>query len=132
MLLNNFFASKEYGIKAACKIISLLLFCFATIFILFCTAAFVITKTDFSYGIIFPVTTILLSLASFIDSFVISRIVKENGFVIGLVVAAIIFSLVLCVSLYFKQFKLSAIMLTKLSAIVLSGVIGGIVGVNTN
>ncbi|MEG0019332.1 MAG: TIGR04086 family membrane protein [Oscillospiraceae bacterium] len=132
MLLNNFFASKEYGIKTVCKIISLLLFCFATIFILFCIAAVIITKTDFSYSIIFPVTTALFSGAAFIDSFIVSRLIKENGLAIGIIIGIIIFSAVLIMSIWFKQFKISGIMFTKLTAIMLSGIIGGVLGVNTN
>lgn len=131
-MLSNFISSKEYGIKIAGKVLSLILFCFLTVLVFFSIAAFIITKTDFSYEILVTLTTSLLALSAFVDSFVVSRIIKENGMFIGLIIGAIIFIFVLLASIFYGQLKLSSMLFTKFAAIMLSGTIGGIVGVNIN
>lgn len=131
-MLSNFISSKEYTLKIIGKVLSLMLFCFITVLLFFLIAAFVITKTDFSYEMLATITTILLSAAAFLDSFVVSRFIKENGLVIGAIIGTIIFVFVLIASLSLGQFRLSSMLFTKLAAIVISGVIGGIIGVNTN
>ena len=94
--------------------------------------AFIITKTDFSYELLNPVTSAISAVSSFVCGFMISRWFKEKGLFCG-IFAALVLSLFLCIlSLYYSSFEISRMFVIKTSIIFVSGSAGGITGVNTN
>ncbi|MEG1862792.1 MAG: TIGR04086 family membrane protein [Oscillospiraceae bacterium] len=104
--------------------------CLATIGFLFCCAAFLIVKIDTPEYVLVPLTTGLMTFACFLDSFLLSKLFKENGMIIGLAAAAISILLIVSSALIYGTFTLSNIFLTKVFAIILAGALGGILGVN--
>ena len=93
--------------------------------------AFVLGKMETLPKGIIPVLTIIVScVAVFFGSFIASLMLKEKGIVNGLIIAFIFSAIVLSIAFftYEAEFGLSGI--TKLAAIFISGILGGILGVN--
>ena len=93
--------------------------------------AFILGKMETLPKGIIPVLTIIVScVAVFFGSFIASLMLKEKGLVNGLIIAFIFSAIVLSIAFftYEAEFGLSGI--TKLSAIFISGILGGILGVN--
>ncbi len=110
--------------------ISYLCFCIATLGFLLCIAAFAITKIDTPEYILIPLTTILLTFTSFLNSYALGKVFKEKGIAIGCSVAAIISIIIIALAVYFETFSFSNILYTKIASVFLAGVLGGILGVN--
>lgn len=93
--------------------------------------AFILGKMETLPKGIIPVLTIIVScVAVFLGSFIASLMLKEKGIVNGLIIAFIFSAIVLSIAFftYEAEFGLSGI--TKLAAIFISGILGGILGVN--
>ena len=93
--------------------------------------AFILGKMETLPKGIIPVLTIIVScVAVFFGSFIASLMLKEKGIVNGLIIAFIFSAIVLSIAFftYEAEFGLSGI--TKLAAIFISGILGGILGVN--
>ena len=95
-----------------------------------CIAAFGITKIDKPEYILIPLTTILLTLSSFLDSYALGKIFKEKGIMIGCCVAGIFSVIVITLAVHFDTFSFSNILYSKLLAVTFAGILGGILGVN--
>ena len=115
----------------AIKIIIFFLLCIATILFFFCITAFVLVQIDTPEYILIPLTTTLLALSSFIDSFIISKVLKENGLFTGIFIGFVFTLITIALSLYYKTFALTSLFLTKTAAVLFSGMFGGILGVNS-
>ncbi len=107
-----------------------IVFCIATLGFIRSVAAFMIVKVDTPEYILLPLTTLLLTFSSFTDSFLLAKSFKENGIQTGLTVGLIFVAIVIMLSLYYQTFSFTNIFLTKVTAILSAGVLGGILGVN--
>ncbi len=116
--------------KIFIKTIQLLLICCSTLGFFLCISAFAITNADTPEYILLPLTTVLLTLSSFLDSFLLAKSYKENGIKTGLIIGCIFTLIVVFLSVYYRSFSITNILLTKIAAIMLAGIIGGIIGVN--
>ena len=129
-MLQNFMLSAKPWQKYLMGIISFFLLCIATLLFMLCIAAFGITKVDTPEYVLIPLTTVLLTVSSFLDSFCLGKVFKEKGMLIGLSVGFIFSILIVVLSVHFGIFAFSNILYTKLSAVVLAAMCGGILGVN--
>lgn len=78
-----------------------------------------------------PVLTVIVScVAVFLGSFIASLLLKEKGIVNGLIIAFLFSSIVLCIAFFIYEAEFGLSGLTKLAAIFISGILGGILGVN--
>ncbi len=131
-MLYNFLSANRDTFKNLFKIILFILLCFSTLTLFMCITAFVIYHINFTYDTLYPVTTIILCLSAFIDGFIISKIVKENGLILGVLAGAVICIIVIITSVYMGNFQITENLLTKIIATILSGALAGIIGVNLN
>ena len=112
------------------KLLSFILLSVATLLFLLCLAAIGITRIDTPEYILIPLTTILLTVSSFLDSYRLGKVFKEKGMVIGITIGTIFSILIIVLALYFGTFAFTQIFATKISAVMLAGICGGILGVN--
>ena len=118
------------GKRARAIIISLLLTTIISAGLLALMALILGKMETLPKGII-PVLTIIVScVAVFLGAFIASLMLKERGIINGLVIAFLFSAIVLSVAFftYETEFGLSGV--TKLAAIFISGILGGILGVN--
>ena len=111
--------------------ITFLMVSLATLVFMLCIAAFMLTRIDTPDYILIPLTTVMLTVSSFLDAFLIGKVQKENGILIGLSIAGIFCMLITVVALHYKTFQLSSIFISKIAAVLFAGIAGGIAGVNT-
>lgn len=80
---------------------------------------------------IIPVMTVIIScIAVFLGSLFASMMLKEGGIINGLIIAFLFSSIVLCIAFFTYETEFGLSGLTKLAAIFISGILGGILGVN--
>ena len=131
-LLQKIIINKSNIIKFTVKFLSVSLLCFFICSILFCLTAAIVSKLNFSYEILYPVIAIILAVSAFLNGFIISRWYKENGLIYGILAGFTILIILIIFSLKYSLFSLSSHFLTKTITVIVSGAIGGIIGVNTN
>lgn len=104
----------------------------ATIAVLLLMAiSFLLSKTGVLPKNVLPITTtVIASVAVFCGGLVSSFYLKEKGILNGLIVAAVFSIVLFCISAFVYQVEFGGAGLTKFAAIFLSGILGGIVGVN--
>ena len=129
-MLQKFMLSAKPWQQFLLKVLSFIMLCVTTLLFLMCIAAFAITRIDTPEYVLIPLTTILLTVSSFLDSFALGKIFKEKGIVLGAIVGIIFSILVVLLSIYFNTFVFTQIFITKISAVMLAGICGGILGVN--
>ena len=129
-MLSKFLYGKTETIKMAFKFILMVLLCILVILLLFCITSFTLCKFDFSYTILPSLTTVILGIGAALSSFVISGIHKQNGLFWGFFVGLIITLCLLIISASLNYFSLSFNTFVKPVIIIISGAIGGILGVN--
>ena len=112
------------------KFLAFTMLCVFTLLFLICIAALGITRIDTPEYVLIPITTILLTTSSFLDSFLLGKIFREKGIVIGFIVGLIFCALIILLSIHYKTLVFSEIFITKISAVLLAGICGGILGVN--
>lgn len=131
-MLYHFFTKNIDNIKIIYKIIYTVLICLFIFGILCCTSAFFVTKIDMSYEVIPFNISIILGFSAAFSGFVLSRSAKENGLFWGIFAGVIIFLFVSIIAIVSGYFKINTNFFTKFLITVISGAIGGIVGVNIN
>lgn len=89
-----------------------------------------ITSIDTPEYILVPLTTILLTLSSFIDSFLLAKVQKEKGIAIGFSTGIIFSVIVITLAIYHNSMVFTGIFFSKIFACILAGTLGGILGVN--
>lgn len=104
--------------------------CITTLIFLLCIAAFTITRIDTPDYILIPITTVLLTCSSFIDSFLLGKTYKEKGFITGIAVGLIFSCLITLIAIKFGLFSFNEIYISKICAVMFAGISGGILGVN--
>lgn len=117
--------------KNIIKIVSFVIICLFTFLIFMSVGAVIITKIDTAESFLIPFTTVLCAVSSFTDSFILSKIKRENGLIIGLSTGIVFCIIILVLSKYYNSFHITPLLGTKIAAIIISGALGGILGVNT-
>ena len=95
-----------------------------------CMGALIITNVDTPDYILIPLSTILITMASFLDSFVIAKLFKENGLFVGLVIGLIFALLIVIIALVHSSMAFTSLFISKIRSVIAAGLIGGIIGVN--
>lgn len=102
-----------------------------TCILLFLITAFLLTKAGYiPDGIISTVTIALSAVSCFIGGFISGRIIRRSGILIGCATGFILFFIQLITSLIVGELSPSVLIFIKAAALILSGAIGGIFGVN--
>ena len=123
--------SAKPGQRILINFISILFLTVATLGFFLCLVAFVIIRIDTPEYILIPLTTVILTFSSFLDSFLLAKVLKENGIAIGILTGIFFAVFIIAIALYYNTFCISNILITKILAVVLAGAVGGIIGVNT-
>lgn len=98
---------------------------------LYLIAAFIITKSgQIPLGVISTLTTILSGLSCFIGGFISGKIVKKSGILTGAAAGFTLLLIQLIYSLISESLNPSVLLIIKSAVLLLSGAIGGIIGVN--
>ena len=129
-MLQKFMLSAKPWQQFILKLLSFILLSVATLLFFLCLAAIGITKIDTPEYILIPLTTILLTVSSFLDSFLLGKMFKEKGIAIGIIAGTVFSTLIIALSFYFGTFAFTQIFATKIVAVMLAGMCGGILGVN--
>lgn len=104
----------------------------------FTTAAFMLVFASLMYllkiggGYASPFATVSLAAGSFAAAFYSAKHIGSKGYLTGMIVGLLTFALVTVISLIVDRSGLSINTLFHLIIILLSSIIGGIVGVNRN
>lgn len=91
--------------------------------------SFVMCKKDVPFVLLNPFSAGLLMLGSFLSGYLAARRIRERGMVVGAMCGLFIFLLLLLGS-FMSQFDVGLAALIKLIISMVSGAIGGIMGVN--
>lgn len=92
--------------------------------------SFVVLVFDLDDGFSAPFATLSLALGTFAAAFYSARSVGSRGYLVGLTVGIISFLIVLLISLFVSKQSIGANTVFHLIIIVISSLIGGILGVN--
>ncbi len=91
--------------------------------------SFLMCKKDVPFMLLNPFSAGLLMLGSFISGYLAARRIRERGMMVGALCGLMIFLLLMLAS-FMNKFDVGLIALLKLIIAVVSGAIGGIIGVN--
>lgn len=105
--------------------------CVATGLFFLCGGAFYITNVDTPEHILIPLTTVLITLASFLDSVLLAKIFREKGIVIGLCTGTIFSLIIVIISAWYGNIAFTSIFVTKILSVIFAGILGGVLGVNS-
>lgn len=130
-MLQKFLLTLQPWQKYLIKAVTFVAVCIATLGFMLCIAAFMIIRIDTPDYVLIPLTTILLTLSSFIDSFMLAKVMRENGIVIGVSVGAVFTVLVILLAVYHGTLALTGLFFSKITAVFFAGALGGILGVNS-
>ena len=131
-MLRNFAVNKSDILKLIFRSIFCLIICLFTVSLLLAVAAFFISKINFSYEHLLPLTAFICGVSAFADGFLISRWQKENGMFWGIFAALLIITVICLFSVYYRNFSFSSVLFLKTIIALTAGAIGGILGVNVN
>lgn len=92
--------------------------------------AFVLTMGDFSKSAAIPFSSVAVAVGTFVASIVASKKYGRMGLAMGLITAFVLFSLLSIVSVIVSDSDISLLILIRFAIVMLSGAIGGIMGVN--
>lgn len=101
-----------------------------TMFLLMLLFAAALSSFPLPLSVFAPAGLIIGCLGSMAAGFLCSLMSREKGFLFGIVCGFLLFLILLLVALLVWQQKLGSYTLVKLFAMLLSGAIGGIIGVN--
>lgn len=93
--------------------------------------ALIVTLLDLDISSTGPLASICIGISSAISGYIAARKIKRKGIVIGGLCGLIIFFLIKLISLLINSSGITLITFIHLIIIVLSGCIGGIIGVNS-
>ena len=129
-MLQKFLFSARPWQKCVFYFISYMLLSVATVGFLLCIASFVIVRVDTAEYVLIPLTTFLLTLAAFSDGFIMGKVFKEKGIIVGLSTGVIFAFIITLLAVYYQTFLFSNIYITKICAVLFAALTGGILGVN--
>ena len=90
----------------------------------------VMTKVDIPFSLVSPISIILLGFSTFLGSFIGAKSFGKKGFFIGLCVSLTVFLTLLLLNLSMEPQGLGSIAAVKAVTTVITGVVGGVLGVN--
>lgn len=103
----------------------------ATALVLLMMLSLLLSKLDTLPKSALPVlTTVVACAAVFLGGLLSSLLLKERGLINGVIVAVIFSVILFGVSIFVFETELGLSALTKFAAILMSGILGGILGVN--
>ncbi len=117
----NFYTNVLIGVAVAAGVILLVMLIAAALMVLL----------DINVMYASPISSVCAAIGTFCGAYLAARKNKSKGIVNGLLVAAIIYVLISIVALILDD-NFTVMSLIHLAVIVLSGCIGGIMGVNKN
>ncbi len=129
-MLLKFLISKTSTQKLIIKIIICLILSFFTFGFLLCAFSLIILQFDTPQNILIPITTGILTFSSFIDSFILAKVFKENGLIIGVFISLVFIMIFIVCAVVSSSFSLTNLFYTKVISIFLAGVLGGLIGVS--
>jgi len=92
--------------------------------------SFVVLMFDLNDGFSAPFATLSLAIGTFAAAFYTARNIGSRGYLVGLTVGVISFLVVLLISLFVSKQSIGANTVFHLVIIIISSLIGGILGVN--
>ena len=92
--------------------------------------SYILENNNVSQAYIKPMAIFSCALGSFFGGFIAARIKKINGFMYGLLMGIILFGIILLVSYFTYNEGFGIITLLRFGLMIISGVIGGSLGVN--
>ena len=104
-LLEKILISAKPWQKYMANIILYIMVCISTITFLLCIAAFTIARIDTPDYILVPLTTLLLTVASFLDAFLLGKIYKEKGVAIGVSVGCVFICIITAISMVCSKYQ---------------------------
>lgn len=107
-----------------------ILFGLITIILLLFTFSIIITKIDLPKPILSVLSTISVGLGAFVASFICGKIMKARGLMIGIICGIFISIFILLIGVTVFHNPISTIGIIKLVVIIVSSLIGGVIGVN--
>ena len=118
---------KDMEYKTLIKALILFLISGALCLLIFAAVMFYL-ESAFSYSPLFA--TLAIAVGCFFASFYLGKKTGKKGFLIGLGVGAVVFTIVTLVSLFVNSGSVTVHTLLRLVILLLSSMIGGIIGVN--
>ena len=90
----------------------------------------VLTKVDLPFGIITPISIIILGFSTLIGSFIGAKSFEKKGFFIGFCTSLVIFLTLLLLNLSMEPQGFGSVAIVKAVTVLVTGIIGGVWGVN--
>ena len=91
--------------------------------------SFVMSKKDVPFMLLNPFSAGLLILGSFLSGYLAARRIRERGLIVGAMCGLMVF-FVLIMGAFLNRFDVGLTALIKMIISIVSGAIGGVVGVN--
>ena len=91
--------------------------------------SFVMSKKDVPFMLLNPFSAGLLIFGSFLSGYLAARRIRERGLIVGAVCGLIVF-FVLIMGAFLNRFDVGLTALIKMIISIVSGAIGGVIGVN--
>lgn len=126
---NKFFEKHDYPIYKPI-IIGLIVGSVVTAVVLL-IMAFVLTLWDFSPAAAAPMSSVAVAIGSFVAGNLAARLYRRRGLFLGLLTGLFLFMIITLISLAVNSSGFSLYTVIRFFIVVLSSVIGGIMGVNT-
>lgn len=130
-MLQKLMLNQKTWQKVVMHTVIFLTVCTATFGFLLCCGALVIVRIDTPDYVLVPITTALMTFSSFIDSFLLGKVYKENGLIIGAATGGLFVLIIVILALFYRSFALTPLLLSKVCAVMAAGLLGGILGVNS-
>ncbi|MEG2295666.1 MAG: TIGR04086 family membrane protein [Oscillospiraceae bacterium] len=80
---------------------------------------------------IYPITLFVMAVGAFVSGYFCTKITKKEGLFLGFLCGVLLFSVIAIFGIMFSNLEFNFSMLTKFLTIILSSMIGGVLGVNS-
>lgn len=80
---------------------------------------------------VYPIALIVMAVGSFVSGYFCTKISRKKGLLLGFLCGVLLFSIVAVFGIMFSNLQFNLAMVTKFLVIVLSAMIGGVLGVNS-
>ena len=128
--MNKVFSLNPKSSKGTAVTVGVVLSLLVT-FLMMLLSALVLTLGDFSESIAFPLSSLSLGVGSFFGSRYTARKLQEKGYLCGIINGGILFLFNMILSIIINGFSFTALSIIRLIIVMLSGIIGGITGINS-
>ena len=92
--------------------------------------ALVMTKVDLPFSLVTPISIVILGFSTLIGSFIGAKSFGRKGFFVGLCVSLLVFLTLLLINLSLQPQGFGSVALIKASTVLITGIVGGVLGVN--